>query len=177
MPNRRNVSAITFIGVWLACTVAFAQSVSESRNATAKEIEGNWQLLPLPDAVEPRLLKANPWPAPCQWYSYSPTGDLKSIEAAKLPCDPLTTKQLDETFRRVPAVVFWKYDLSPVYQKGLLLVTRSDVKGYGEIWDPQIAAKPFTNNGVEFREGDLILYLVDMSTHQFSWIRHLRKVK
>jgi hypothetical protein len=174
MLARRTMFAI---GFWLACATAFAQPDPASRNATAKEIEGYWQLLPLPDAVEPKLLRSNPWPAPCQWFSYSPTGDLKSIEATKSPCDPLTTKQLDETFAHVPAAVFWKYDLSPVYQKGVILVTRSDVKAYGEMWDPQIVVKRFTNNGVEFTEGDLVLYLVDMSTHQFSWIRHLRKVK
>ena len=76
----------------------------------------------------------------------------------------------------VPAVVSWKYDLSPTYQKGVVFVSRSDVKNYSEIWEPHLVAKTFSKEGVEFREGDLILYLADMRARKLVWIRHLRKL-
>lgn len=79
-------------------------------------------------------------------------------------------------FNAIPAVVSWEYDLSPVYHKGVLIIKRSDVKGYGEVWEPQIVVKPFTNGGVAFQTGDLLLYLADMHTHKMVWIRHLRKI-
>ena len=38
------------------------------RNATAEEIQGEWQLLPLPDALQLKILSANPWPSECQFF-------------------------------------------------------------------------------------------------------------
>jgi hypothetical protein len=70
----------------------------------------------------------------------------------------------------------WQYDMSPVYQKAVLIIKRSDVKGYGELWEPQIVVKPFTNGGVEFQTGDLLLYLADLHAHKMVWIRHLQKI-
>ena len=156
--------------------VAIAQPEAAERNATAQEITGSWQLLPLPDALEPKILKTNPWPAACQWYSYSSNGTLKSIDKTAAPCDSLTATQLDQTLIQVPAVTSWKYDLSPVFQKALIIVTRSDVKGYAEYWEPHLVVKPFSNGGVEFHEGDLNLYLVNMQSHQIVWIRHLQRL-
>jgi len=168
----------------LSSGVAIAQPEAAERNATAQEITGNWQLLPLPDALEPKILKSNPWPATCQWYSYSSNGILKSIDethakgidGTPAPCDSLTSTQLDQTMTQVRAVSSWKYDLSPAFQKALVIVTRSDVKGYAEYWEPHFVVKPFSNGGVEFHEGDLNLYLVNMQTHQIVWIRHLRRL-
>lgn len=155
---------------------AIAQSETPERNATAQEITGNWQLLPLPEALEPKLFKTNPWPAPCQWYSYSRNGILKSINKTPAPCDSMTATQLGQAVIQVPAVVSWKYDLSPAFQKALVIVTRSDVKGYAEYWEPHFVTKSFTNGGVEFQEGDLIFYLANLQSHQNVWIRHLRKL-
>jgi hypothetical protein len=63
---------------------------SPERNAKAEKITWNWQLLPLPDSVEPKLLKTNPWPAPCEWYSYEPSGSLKSIDRTNAPCEAMS---------------------------------------------------------------------------------------
>ncbi len=160
----------------LSSEVAIAQSETAERNATAQEITGNWQLLPLPEALEPKILKTNPWPASCQWYSYSSNGTLKSIDKTSAPCDSLTAAQLDQAVIPVPAVASWKYDLSPAIQKALVIITRSDVKGYAEYWEPHFVTKPFSNGGVEFQTGDLIFYLVNLQSHQTVWIRHLRKL-
>lgn len=154
---------------------AFAQSDAE-RNASAEEIEGNWQLLPLPDHLEPKVLPSNPWPAQCQWFSYGRNGQLKSFDKLRGPCDEESKAKLEQVFDAIPAVVSWQYDMSPVYHKGVLIIKRSDVKGYGEIWEPHIVVKPFTNGGVQFQTGDLLLYLVDLQSHKIVWIRHLCKI-
>jgi hypothetical protein len=156
-------------------TPTFPQS-DAVRNASEKEIEGYWELLPLPDQLEPKLLPANPWPAQCQWFSYGHDGQMKSIDKLRGPCEAHSKAGLDEVFDLIPAVISWKYDLSPVYHKGALIIGRSDVKGYGEIWEPQIVVKPFTNSGANFQAGDLLLYLADFQSHKIGWIRHLRKV-
>ncbi len=55
-------------------------------------------------------------------------------------------------------------------------MSRSDVTGYSELWEPHVVTKTFSKEGVEFHEGDLILYLADMKAHKLVWIRHLRKL-
>jgi len=101
---------------------------------------------------------------------------MKSIDKLRGPCELNSRAELEEVFRTMPAVISWRYSFSIPYQKGALVIGRSDVKGYGELWEPQIVIKPFANGGVEFQVGDLILYLADLQTHKITWIRHLRKV-
>ena len=150
----------------MLCRADSASSQTDAtRNASAKEIEGYWQL----------LLPSNPWPAACQWFSYGSDGEMKSIDKLRGPCASNSKAQLQEIFSAIPAVISWQYDLSPVYNKGVLIIKRSDVKGYAEIWEPQIVVKPFTNGGVAFEAGDLLLYLTDLQSHKIVWIRHLRK--
>jgi hypothetical protein len=167
-------SVLFALGAWTLSAPAFSQA-DAARNASAKEIEGYWQLLPLPDQLEPKELHSNPWPAQCQWFSYGSDGQMKSFDQLRGPCDSPSKAQLEQLFSAIPAVISWQYDLSPVYHKGALIIKRSDVKDYGEIWEPQIVVKPFTRGGVEFHTGDLLLYLADLQSHKIVWIRHLRK--
>jgi hypothetical protein len=177
---KRQIRSLFFIAIVAfvssGTAVAYGQGEAVERSATAQEITGNWQLLPLPDSLEPKFFKTNPWPAACQWYSYSSTGSLKSIDRTSEPCDALSSAQLDEALVQVPPVVSWKYDLSPAFQKALIIVTRSDVRGYAEYWEPHIVSKAFSTGGVEFHEGDLLLYLFNLQKHQIVWIRHLRRM-
>jgi len=173
-PNIGYLLALLALGC--ASYPAFSQSASLERNATEQEIQGNWRLIPLPDALLPKG-SGNPWPAACQWYSYLPTGVLKSIDKTLVPCDTLTSTQLNEIMNHVQAVVSWKYDLSPVYNKALLIVTRSDVKGYAEYWEPHYVHTPFSKAGAEFKRGDLLLYLVNLQSKKIMWIRHLERVQ
>jgi hypothetical protein len=170
------IRGIVALGLLLGCVSAFAQADTGERNALPEDIQGEWQLLPLPDTMQIKLLPSNPWPSECQYYSYARTGDLKSIEKLKAPCDVMSAAQLRETVRKVPAVISWKYDFSTSYLKGILIITRSDKKDYMEVWEPHIVDKAFTKDGVEFREGDLILYLADMESKKLVWVRHLRKL-
>ncbi|RSL18939.1 hypothetical protein EDE15_4549 [Edaphobacter aggregans] len=163
--------------VFAGGVLSLAQVAASARNATAEEITGKWQLLPLPDSVEPKILKNNPWPAACQWYSYSSSGALKSIDKTNSPCEAMSSAEFDKVLPHVASVVSWKYDLSPVYQKALIIVSRTDVPHYAEYWEPQIVTKAFSRDGVDFREGDLILYLHNLNTHKMVWIRHLRRLK
>jgi hypothetical protein len=168
-------SVIVAISALMSLTPAFAQS-GALRNASAKEVEGYWQLVPLPNQLEPKLLPSNPWPAECQWFSYGSNGQLKSFDKLRGPCEQHSKTDLKQVFNAIPAVVSWQYDMSPVYHKAVLIIKRSDVKGYGEVWVPQIVVKRFTNSGVAFETGDLLLYLADMQSGKMVWIRHLRKL-
>jgi len=150
----------------LSSGTGIAQVAPAERNATEQEIAGDWQLVPLPSALQPPFIKNDPWPAKCQWYSYSGNGELKSINKLREPCDTANAAQLDQAFREVPAVMSWKYVMNTEYQKPAIFVTRSDVKKYLEIWEQHIVATPFVKGGVEFAQGDLLLYLANLQTHQ-----------
>jgi hypothetical protein len=168
--------AIITLSLLLGGAPVFAQADTGEKNATSEDIQGEWQLLPLPDAMQLKILSSNPWPSECQYYSYARTGDLKSIEKLKAPCDVMSAAQLRATVKNAPAVVSWKYDFSASHQKGILIVTRSDKKDYMEVWEPHIVDKAFAKGGEQFLEGDLILYLADMESKQLVWVRHLRKL-
>jgi len=167
---------IVALSLLLAGAPVFPQADRGEINAAAADIQGEWQLLPMPDAMQFKALPFNPWPSECQYFSYAPTGDLKSIEKLKAPCAVMTAAQLRETVKNVPAVASWKYDFSASHQKGILIVTRSDKKDYMEVWEPHIVDKAFAKGGEQFLAGDLILYLADMESKQLVWVRHLRKL-
>lgn len=155
---------------------AVAQDAQTARNATAAEIQGNWQLLPLPATLEPTG-SSNPWPSECQLFGYYPNGELKSVDKLHGPCETITSEQADRVFATVPHVVNWRYDMSPVYHKAAIVVTRSDVSNYMEVWAPQVVTAPFNKDGADFKQGDLILYLANLHDHKVVWIRHLRRLQ
>jgi hypothetical protein len=170
----RCLATILLMSIWYQSS---AQSEPAERNATQNEITGDWRLVPVPESLQPKFFSKSPWPAPCQWYTFAPNGVLKSIEKTPAPCDNWSSAQLDDAMTHVPAVISWAYDLSPVYNKGIVIITRTDAKGYAEYWDPHMVTKAFSKNGAEFQQGDLVLYLINMNLKQIVWIRHLRRLQ
>ena len=161
-------------------TIAHATTVGAQpaeRTATRQEIIGSWELVPVPDSLQPKIFKQNPWPAACQWYSYGADGTLNSFYKFRDPCEPTTAAELSSVFALFPPVVSWQYDLGPVFGNALIIVKRTDVKDYAECWEPHYVARTFTaRGGVEITQGDLLLYLVNMESKQIIWIRHLRRI-
>jgi hypothetical protein len=170
-----------YLSVVMVSVCAWQQSSAQpeppERIATEQEITGDWRLVPLPEALQPKALQINPWPSACQWFSYGSGGILKSIDHAAAPCETLSARQLDEALTHVAPVVSWKYESSPAHNRALVIVTRSDLKGYAEYWEPRVVTAPYAKEGAEFKQGDLVLYLVDLQAHRMTWIRHLEKLK
>ena len=164
----------------LLCILSpFELHADSERNALSDDIVGNWVLVDLPSALQPKFLKTNPWPATCQWFSYAKTGELKTFDkfGPNMTCENLSSSQIDKIVEKMPAVISWKYNFSAQFQKGLLIISRSDVQNYGEVWEPHLVTEAYTNSGAEFLPGDLNLYLVDLKMHQIVWIRHLRRAQ
>jgi hypothetical protein len=170
----RNFLLLAFAGI---VQITSAQAQPAERNAARDEIIGIWQLSPLPESVQPKGFQ-NPWPAPCQWFSYTADGVLKTFETFPGPCQSESAQERSAAFAVVPAVISWEYDLSPVYNKALIIIRRSDVKGYAEYWEPHYVTRTFNAGGAEIKQGDLLLYLVKMGVKpQIVWIRHLTRVQ
>ena len=154
---------------------ALAQELVE-RNATREEIVGTWEIAALPETAQPKYLKNNPWPAECQWFSFTSSGGLKSFDKTRGPCETKQGAELKALFDAVPSVSSWQYDLSPSFQKALVIVRRTDAKDYIEYWEPHYVTKSFKVGDAEVKEGDLLFYLVNMQAKKIVWIRHLQKV-
>lgn len=170
----RFILALIPLGLWWH--QSFAQAGSE-RNAKEQEIIGNWYLVSLPPAVQPKTFNTDPWPSACQWYAYASNGVLKNINKTPEPCDNMTSAQIESTMAHVPAVISWKYDLSLVFNKALIIVTRSDVKDYAEYSEPHFVTNAYSIGDAQIQQGDLLLYLVNLQSKQITWIRHLRKLQ
>lgn len=92
----------------------YAQGLEAERNATAEEITGDWQQMPFPIAAEPKLLKDNPWPATCQWFSYASTGVLKSIDRTNASCKTMSSGEFERS-----------YPMSPLSHRGSMIYALS----------------------------------------------------
>jgi hypothetical protein len=69
-----HLRAIFAMCLLFGCAAAYAQADTGEKNATAEDIQGEWQLLPLPDAMQIKILPSNPWPSECQYYILRPSG-------------------------------------------------------------------------------------------------------
>jgi hypothetical protein len=146
---------------------------AQERSATRDEIVGSWEMVPLSPARQPNVI-ANPWPAPCQWYRYSSSGTVFNMNESPGPCRKTSSQDLDKAAANLSPVVFWKYEISTATSKGVLVVTRTDVKNYVEYWNVHVV----TQATPEFKSGDLLMYLmkIDSGKAVVSWIRHLRRI-
>ena len=165
--------------VMLACCVppAFGQAL-ESRIATRADIFGAWELVPVPDSLQPQVLEKSPWPAPCQYFRYFPDGRLGTFMKSPRPCEKLTTAGMDAAFAGKPTPIRFEYAASrDDPSKGLLFVTRTDVPSYREVWEPRLFLTDAQINGVQYRKGDLVLALIDLKSKTPVWFRQLRRLE
>lgn len=170
-----------FLILWATACPAFSQTETARsvRPATQVEVEGAWQLVGFPPALEPKLLGANPWPSECQWFAYKKDGVFKSLSRITAPCPPLTAAILSSNPLASPANlpdISWKFETVQASGEGYIVISRSDKKSYHEIWQADIVQRDFQNGDVDFLQGDLILSLVDPQTNRALWYRHLRRI-
>ncbi|MBN3782628.1 hypothetical protein G3O06_34590 [Burkholderia sp. Ac-20345] len=171
-------SIVFFIVCTLPCT-SFSQTDSSRlvHPASQREIEGDWQLARFPDALQAKILRANPWPSECQWFAYRKDGVFKSLSRPAAPCPPLTATDMDAPpFASPPNLpeISWKYETVEASGEGYIVISRSDKKGYHEIWQADIVQNSFQKGDIDFVQGDLILSLVDPKSNKALWYRHLR---
>ncbi|SEK13254.1 hypothetical protein [Paraburkholderia diazotrophica] len=170
------------IAILIVCTLpctSFSQidSTQLLRPASQHEIVGDWQLAPFPDALQPKVLRANPWPSECQWFAYQKDGVFKSLSRITAPCPPLTAAVMDAPpFASPPNLpdISWKHEAAAASGEGYIIISRSDNKGYREKWQVDIVQNSFQKGDINFLQGDLILSLVDPKSSRALWYRHLR---
>ena len=132
--------------------------------------------MPIPDSSQPGVLTTIPWPAECQHFGYLDDGRLWTVGKNPGPCAKLTKTELQQIFSGPTPVKFEYGQSRDDPSKGLIIVTRSDVAQYREIWQPFLFLASAERNGIQYLPGDLLLSLIDLRSRQTIWFRHLRRV-
>ena len=150
-----------------------AGAQGKSRPATAADFTGVFRLLPFPDARQPRQLKENPWPAPCQYFGHYPGGYWLHQQQTRFDKDgkPRAAEcksTIPGKKPGLPQTVTWK----PL-KDGLVLIDRADFK-VQELWKVDRVNGPTHIDDINLNEGDLIMQMINKNG-DFIWIRLLRR--
>lgn len=140
-----------------------------SKIASRQQLIGYWELVQWPEAEKMRSNKLDPWPGTkYQWYGFFADGHLCTMMTTRREIH--TRQELEDLFRVMPPVI--QYTLR---DNGVMIVTRTDVKNYGEIWNVFYCVKQRFVNGIDFLPGDILMVLKNRQ-NQPVYYRHLRKV-
>lgn len=150
----------------------FSPSKIPANAASAEALNGYWGSVQESKALTPKILKQDPFPWKCEYFSFNQDGTLGSIQISTPEKCP-TTK--GEDFLRLPKAITWRLG------SGSLEIRRNDDPRYIEIWEPYIVAKNFSHKGVEFKQGDLLLFMAQFNDTRKDrignlYFRHMRRL-
>jgi len=147
-----------------------AGAQGRSRPATAADFAGVFQLLPFPNGRQPRFLKENPWPAPCQFFGHYPDGYWLHQQQTSGQAQAACKASIPAKKPALPQTVAWKQ-----IKDGFFLIDRSDYK-LQELWKVDRINGPSNLDGINLNEGDIIMQLLDRTGKQIIWIRLMRRI-
>lgn len=137
------------------------------RFATRDEIVGYWELVQWTDDAKSRNRK-NPWPLPYQYFAFYKDGGMTYKMSNE--SSPTTQQDLDKVRKSSRANISYV-----LRADGMMLVTRTDMPNYKELWGVNLITKAFSGRGVDFLPGDLVMSLDD-GYGQVVYRRHLRRI-
>ena len=124
------------------------------RRATNTDLFGYWELVPESIKIKTNSFRKDPFPSNCQYFSFSEDRDMRSIGMIINDACPSVTVTDFKAAKALPKVIDWK-----VESNGILEITRTDIPNYIESWEAFIAISSFTQSGVTFKPGDLLLFM------------------
>jgi hypothetical protein len=153
------------------------------RPAVEGDIEGSWIF---PEASQKFRYgpKSSSWPAipalrvKCAAIAYKADGTVLHAEVQsgtlKSPCPFTGANVLENAFRDLPRVEFWK-----LLDKGKVKISRTDVPNHIEEWETFVVIRPHARYGVSFDVGDLVAYLRRNEGNELyaaTMFRHLKRL-
>jgi hypothetical protein len=150
-----------------------AGAQGKSRPASAADFAGVFQLLPYANEKQPKFLKENPWPAPCQFFGHYPDGywlHQQQTFGQAQPQSAACKNSIPGKKPALPPTVEWKQ-----IKDGFFLIDRSDYK-VQELWKVDRINGATNLDGINLNEGDIIMQLLDRNGKQFIWIRLMRRI-
>jgi hypothetical protein len=140
-----------------------------SRVATKQEILGCWELVQWPEDVKKQSNKQDPWPGTkYQWFKFYEDGHMTMMMSSHNEAH--TKQELDSIMDSLPSVIKYTY-----YDQGVMIVTRTDIKNYGEIWNVSYCIKRRIVGKADFKPGDLVMVLKNVKK-EIVYYRQLRRV-
>lgn len=150
----------------------FNPSQVSTTAANADALVGFWALVPESIVLSPKIFKQDPFPSNCEYFGFYQDNALRSMQMITRESCP-TVKEGD--FSRLPKVISWRLE------KNSLEIKRSDIPSYVEVWEPYVVTKNFTHKGIEFRQGDLLMFMAQFNQTKKDrignlYFRHLRRL-
>jgi hypothetical protein len=163
---RRTLLCLAMSAACLALVVATLAAEDKTRPATASDFAGIFHLLDFPNQDQPRVLKGNPWPAPCQFFGHYPDGYWLHQQSQGRTC----ANTIPAAKPALPQTVSWK-----LVRHGFVLIDRTDVK-IQELWKVDRVNRPTHLGKTNLNEGDILMQLIDREGKQVLWVRLLRRI-
>jgi hypothetical protein len=138
--------------------------------ATAENLVGHWALVPESIGLGPQIFKQNPFPSNCEYFKFDQDKSLRSIQMITPRSCPAVKP---DDFSLIPKIISWKLE------KASLEIRRADNPSYVEVWEPYVVTKNFVHKTVEFKPGDLLMFMAQFNEVKKNGIgnlyfRHLR---
>ncbi|MCU9953121.1 hypothetical protein OEJ37_07070 [Burkholderia sp. BKH01] len=177
---RARAFALLMLCILPCASFSQTESTRPVRPATRLDIEGAWKLIAIPPELQPKILGGDPWPSECQLFAYRKDGVFKSLSRITGSCPPISAAQIEATGLLSPADipdVRWEFGISKPTGESYIVISRLvDGKPYHEVWQAGFVQHDVQIGEENYRQGDLLLVLVDPKTSKTLWYRHLRRV-
>lgn len=146
------------------------------RRATNTDMFGYWELVPESLKIKTNSFRKDPFPSNCQYFNFSEDRDMRSIDMIINDACPSIAPSDFKAAKALPKVIDWKLEAN-----GMLEITRTDIPNYIESWEAFITTGSFTQSGVTFKPGDLLLFMAQFGRTKRDGIgtlyfRQFRKV-
>lgn len=136
----------------------FKPKLVQMFRASSSELIGQWSLVPDSLKIKTNLFEQDPFPSNCEYFLFSEGGDMRSLQLITKDACPSVTAKDFKVAKELPKVIDWK--LGP---DGMLKITRTDNPNYIELWETYIVTTSFSQSGVQFKTGDLLLFMAQFN--------------
>ena len=136
----------------------FNPKLAPVKNAVSADLVGRWELVPASLKIKTNIFQRDPFPSNCEYFSFYEDGDMRSFQMITPDTCPSVTVSDFKKAKALPKVIDWKLGVD-----GALKITRTDIPGYIESWDAFIVTNSFSQAGVEFKPGDLLLFMTQFN--------------
>ena len=127
-------------------------------HAVSADLVGHWELVPASLKIKTNAFQQDPFPSNCEYFSFFQDGEMHSLQIMiKGACPSLVAADFRQA-KAPPKVIDWKLG-----SDGMLKITRTDIPSHVELWEAFIAISSFSQYGVTFEPGDLLLFMAQFN--------------
>jgi len=132
----------------------FNPRLAPVKHAVNGDLTGHWELVPASLKIKINLFERDPFPSNCEYFAFSEDGDMRSFQMITTDTCPSVAASDFEKIKALPKVIDWRLG-----SDGMLKITRTDIPNYIELWDAFVVTSSFSQAGVMFEPGDLLLFM------------------